>query len=70
MEAVSQVERSEEEPGPRKAALVHVQIQAQEKHPSDRAIIDASSKKGVGDKSEWTQALKYAEKNQSQIEGF
>src|ERR1700692_2239774 len=38
-------------------------------HPT-RAIIDASSTKGVGDKSEWTRALKYAEKNMSQIEGF
>ena len=38
-------------------------------HPT-RAIIDASSQKGVGDKSEWTRALKYAEKNRSQIEDF
>jgi hypothetical protein len=36
-------------------------------HPI-RAIIDASSKKDGGDKSEWTQALKYAERNRSQIE--
>ena len=36
-------------------------------HPI-RAIIDASSKKGVGDKSEWTRALKYAARNRSQIE--
>ena len=33
-----------------------------------RAIIDASSKKDVGDKSEWTRALKYAERNRSQVE--
>lgn len=33
-----------------------------------RAIIDASSKKNVGDKSEWTRALKYVEKNRSQAE--
>ena len=36
-------------------------------HPI-RAIIDASSTKPVGDKSEWTRALKYAERNRSQIE--
>ena len=39
----------------------------QNTHPI-RAIIDASSKKGVGDKSEWTRALKYAARNRSQIE--
>ena len=33
-----------------------------------RAIIDASSKKHVGDKSEWTRALKYAERNRSRVE--
>ena len=38
-------------------------------HPT-RAIIDASSKKDVGDKSEWTRALKYAEKSMSQTESF
>jgi hypothetical protein len=36
-------------------------------HPI-RAIIDASSKKSVGDKSEWTRALKYAARNRSQID--
>ena len=36
-------------------------------HPT-RAIIDASSKKGVADKSEWTRALKYAERKRSQVE--
>jgi hypothetical protein len=36
-------------------------------HPI-RAIIDSSSQKDVGDKSEWTRALKYAERNRSQIE--
>jgi hypothetical protein len=36
-------------------------------HPI-RAIIDASSTKGVGDKSEWARALKYGEKNRSQVE--
>ena len=36
-------------------------------HPI-RAIIDASSTKHVGDKSEWTRALKYVEKNRSQVE--
>ena len=36
-------------------------------HPI-RAIIDASSTKDVGDKSEWTRALKYAESNRSQVE--
>ena len=39
----------------------------QNTHPI-RAIIDASSKKGVGDKSEWTRALQYAARNRSQIE--
>ena len=36
----------------------------QNTHPI-RAIIDASSKKGVGDKSEWTRALQYAARNRS-----
>jgi hypothetical protein len=36
-------------------------------HPI-RAIIDASSKKGVREKSRWTRALQFAEKNRSQIE--
>jgi hypothetical protein len=36
-------------------------------HPI-RAIIDASSTKEVGDKSEWTRALKYAERKRSQVE--
>jgi len=33
-----------------------------------RAIIDASSEKDVGDKSEWTRALKFAERKRSQVE--
>jgi hypothetical protein len=36
-------------------------------HPI-RALLDASSTKDVGDKSEWARALKYAERNRSQVE--